>query len=321
MFTWIAIHREAIHRILEYRQNERELLTLLGEMEHQGLKVISLQDEAADGENIPLAEIDPFTFLASFNRGVTDDNRRKNWNFLKARWGLEAAVPDDFSGIPVLHPINCRLFPYAATRGKDHVPCLWQVASLAADGDIKGVSEELFDGCLKLKCVGIGSLTIGLFWINPENFLPADSKTRAYGKAKGITTEPEDYQSYRQWMTEMTGRLAEGHPQISYAADLFAVKRKSLNFKKWMGPLLDALRTLGGSGAPRDVADKIRQELKFPESVVTGTTKSGQLRFQNQVAWARKYLVWEGFVSCIKGSWQHEFLAISGARPLSRRTA
>jgi len=65
----------------------------------QGLKVISLQDEGADGETIPLAEIDPFTFLASFNRGVTDKNRRDNWAFLKTRWGLKAAVPEDFSGI------------------------------------------------------------------------------------------------------------------------------------------------------------------------------------------------------------------------------
>ena len=54
-----------------------------------------------------------------------------------------------------------------------------------------------------LKLVGFASLTIGLFWINPEKFLPADRKTTAYGKAKGITTEPEDYQSYRQWLKEM----------------------------------------------------------------------------------------------------------------------
>lgn len=42
-------------------------MTILREMDQQGLKVISLQDEGADGETIPLAEIDPFTFLAAFN--------------------------------------------------------------------------------------------------------------------------------------------------------------------------------------------------------------------------------------------------------------
>ena len=76
---------------------------------------------------------------------------------------------------------------------------------MAADGGIDKVGEALFNRCLKLKKVGIGSMTIGLFWINPEKFLPADHKTMAYGKAKGITTEPEDYQSYRQWLVA-TGR-------------------------------------------------------------------------------------------------------------------
>jgi 5-methylcytosine-specific restriction protein B len=227
MFTWIPIHREAIHRILELRQNQKELLTILGEMEQQGLKVISLQDEGADGQIIPLAEIDPFTFLASFNRGVTDKNRRENWGFLKTRWGLKALVPDDFTGIPVLHNLTSRLFPFAVEREKDHVAHLWQVAALAADSGIEIVDQESFNRCLKLKMVRIGSLTIGLFWINPEKFLPADQKTTAYGKAKGITTEPRDYQSYRQWLKEMTELVGNNYPQVSHDAHLFATQNQS----------------------------------------------------------------------------------------------
>jgi hypothetical protein len=180
------------------------LLTILREMEQQGLKVISLQDEGANGQTIPLAEIAPFTFLATFNRGVTDKNRRDNWAFLKTRWVLNAPVPDDFAGIPRLHNMTSRLFPSAGQREKDHVGLLWQVAALAVDDGFETLFEGSFNLCLKLKCVGIGNLTIGLFWINPEKFLPADHKTTAYGKSKGITTEPEDYESYRLWLKEMT---------------------------------------------------------------------------------------------------------------------
>ncbi len=224
MFTWIPIHREAIHRILEYLPRQKELLTLLSEMEQQGLKVISLQDEDEQGKTIPLSEIDPVTFLASFNRGQTDKNRRENWNFLKARWNLQAPLPDDFNGIPTFHPMSSWLFPYAAKREKEHVKHLWQITSLAADGDIEQLDGKLFDQCLKLAHVGIGSLTVGLFWINPEKFLPTDKKTTAYGKANGIRTEPEDYKTYRQWMTEMTERFGHDYPQISHAAHLFAMQ-------------------------------------------------------------------------------------------------
>jgi len=213
--------------ILEQRQNQKELLTILREMEQQGLKVISLQDKGADGHAIPLAEIDPFTFLASFNRGVTEENRRKNWSFLKTRWGLKSAVPSDFSGIPTLNNMRCWLMPWAKDRRKDHVERLWRVASLAADGSIEQVGAEAFDQCLNLPLVGMPSLTIGLFWINPEKFLSADSKTTAYSKAMGIATEPKDYQSYRQWLKEMMERFGTNYPQVSHEAHLFATQNQS----------------------------------------------------------------------------------------------
>lgn len=311
MFTWIPIHREAIHRILEHRQNQKELLTILREMEQQGLKVISLHDKGADGQTIPLAEIDPFTFLASFNRGVTDENRRKNWSFLKTRWGLKSTVPDDFSGIPILNNMRCWLMPWAKDREKDHAERLWQIASLAADGSVEQVGAEAFDQCLNLPLVGMASLTIGLFWINPEKFLSADSKNTAYGKSKGITTEPEDYHSYRQWLSEMTEKVGSNYPQASHDAHLFATqqpksgsKSKGWKFTKWMVPVVDALRDLGGSATPKAVLQKIQELLALPDSVLTEKMGSGQSRFYNEVAWARKYLVWEGLVeSPERGTW------------------
>lgn len=231
MFSWIPIHREAIRKIIEYRKNQKELLTILREMKQKGLKVIKLQDEGAKGQSIPLAEIDPFTFLATFNRGLTEENRQENWKYLKARWSLKAPVPDDFKGIPTLFNMRSWLFPWAGNREKDHVDHLWQVATLAAEGGIENVDEALFDQCLKLELVGIVRLTIGFFWINPEKFLPAEAKTTAYGEAKGITTTPDDYQSYRQWLKEMTEQVGNNYPQVSYDAHLFATQNQSKDEK------------------------------------------------------------------------------------------
>lgn len=75
-------------------------------------------------------------------------------------------------------------------------------------------------------------------------------------------------------------------------------------FVKWFGPLLEALRQLGGSGRPREVSDKIAINLNLPEEKLEETLKSGQTKFQNQVAWARQYLVWEGLLESSKhGVW------------------
>jgi hypothetical protein len=115
------------------------------------------------------------------------------------------------------------LFPDAENRQKDHVAHLWGLARLAADGEIDSVDKESFDRCLTLRKVGIGSLTIGLFWINPEKFLPADHKTTAYGKTKGVATDPEDYATYRQWLKQMTDEFGGNYPQVSHDAHVSAI--------------------------------------------------------------------------------------------------
>ncbi len=81
-------------------------------------------------------------------------------------------------------------------------------------------------------------------------------------------------------------------------------KKSQAQFVKWFGPLLDALRELGDSGKPREVANQIAKNLSLSDDVLDATVKSGGSRFQNQVAWARQYLVWEGLVQSSKhGTW------------------
>ena len=75
-------------------------------------------------------------------------------------------------------------------------------------------------------------------------------------------------------------------------------------FVRYFGPLLDALRGLGGSGTPDEVMERIANDLKLPDTVQNELMSSGQPRFRNQVAWARYYLVREGLVDSSKrGVW------------------
>ncbi len=84
------------------------------------------------------------------------------------------------------------------------------------------------------------------------------------------------------------------------------IKRKSKGpkFVKYFAPLLDALRTLGGSGTPSEVTRVIAEQLGVSEEEQTALLKSGTSRFANQVAWARNYLKLEGYIdSSKKGVW------------------
>ncbi len=73
-------------------------------------------------------------------------------------------------------------------------------------------------------------------------------------------------------------------------------RRGNAEFTKWMGPLLEALRDVGGSCRPREASDWIARKHALTSQTTDAVTSSGQERFHNQVQWARQYLVWEGLI-------------------------
>jgi restriction system protein len=81
-------------------------------------------------------------------------------------------------------------------------------------------------------------------------------------------------------------------------------KDEVAQFIRYFGPLLDALRGLGGSAKADEAVDRVANDLKVPDEVLNETLSSGGSRFRNQVAWARFYLVREGFIDSSKhGVW------------------
>lgn len=81
-------------------------------------------------------------------------------------------------------------------------------------------------------------------------------------------------------------------------------KIEGAQFVRYFGPLLDALRKLGGSGTPSEVAEQIAEDLQLPEDTQNELLDSGTPRFTNQVAWARFYLTREGLIdSSRRGVW------------------
>lgn len=81
-------------------------------------------------------------------------------------------------------------------------------------------------------------------------------------------------------------------------------KDEGAQFVRYFGPLLEALRGLGGSAKADEAVDRVAADLKVSDDVLNETLPSGGSRFRNQVAWARFYLVREGLISSSKhGVW------------------
>ena len=81
--------------------------------------------------------------------------------------------------------------------------------------------------------------------------------------------------------------------------------RTSAQFVRYLGPVIEAIRELGGSGRPNEVRAVIARELRISEAEQSEPLPSGvQTRFENQVHWARFYLAKAGYIdSSQRGVW------------------
>jgi len=111
--TWIPIYTELAKRLLEFEDQQDELLVFLHELKKAGHKVVPLQDR--DGKQpVPLDVIDPFTFFATFTRGVR--GRDTLLRLIEEKLGLSFSVPDDFEGLPTVMLYQSWSFPFKTKR-------------------------------------------------------------------------------------------------------------------------------------------------------------------------------------------------------------
>lgn len=83
-----------------------------------------------------------------------------------------------------------------------------------------------------------------------------------------------------------------------------ATEPKGPRFVRYFGPVLEVLKSLGGSGSPDEVRAGVASRLAISEGEQSEQLGSGSSRFDNQVAWARFYLTRAGLLdSSRRGIW------------------
>ncbi len=171
--------------------------------------------------------------------------------------------------------------------------------------------------------MGLAKLTMSLFWLNPRGFLPCDKHTGAYFKERGIVWESKTAAGYFSWLEKAVASAGENFPQLSldaYESGLVPEEAEieeetkgmvlredspaGPRFVRFFGPVLDALRDLGGTGTPKAVLEWVAKHTDVTEEEKNETMSSGASRFKNQVDWARFYLSKAGLIGSAKrGVW------------------
>lgn len=145
-----------------------------------------------------LKDIDPFTVFGLFNRGIKRENRLKSVQLFKRKFDIKADIPDDFDGIPVLNNQKSHFFGFRSHRKNDDIQNLWDlfVKIVKHDDDI----ETEYNKVIRQYIINV-NITMGLFWIRPEDFLALDSTNRTYLKVQYGINLPSKVPEYSEYVS------------------------------------------------------------------------------------------------------------------------
>jgi restriction system protein len=83
------------------------------------------------------------------------------------------------------------------------------------------------------------------------------------------------------------------------------INMKGPQFLKYINPILETLKEMGGAGTASEVKDKVIQRLNISEADLEETITSGGSRVKNKMSWAKMYLVKGGYIdSSERGVWK-----------------
>jgi 5-methylcytosine-specific restriction protein B len=330
-FDWIAFYEEFADKLLVYKDNRQELIEKIKQVyEVTGIKLPTLErNENGDNE---IVDIDPFTTFGLFNKGITNANRVKIITAIKDLFEVSSPVPTYFDGIPVLNNQMATFYWFGNGRGEHDIDNLWDVFDYAialSKSDSPELREKFSDSFnTSLSQKGVKwNLSMGLYWIRPNRFLNLDSRNRWFiinndslpesvvAKVKNLKSMPEA-EAYLAICDECLSYIhSDKSPYDSLSALSFSAwnvskqddgyekltedssSNSGAKFLRWFKPLLQALKDLGGSATPKEARNKIIENEKLTEeetSAVVGKTQTPE--FNNDVAWARQYLVRSGYI-------------------------
>ncbi len=213
--TWITFYQEFAKKLLNYKNSRIDLLNLIYNNEEE-LFANYLHYKDKNRNEVKFTDIDPFTVFGIFNRDIKPNNRIKSVQCFKKLLNITTNAPKDqkdFIGIPILN--NLRSFfihynPDSPDYNPNGIQELWALfEKIVNNNNFKTEYDEV----IKLGGIGI-NITMALFWIRPNDFLPLDSKTENYLKDKysiSIDNKKQDnkytYDNYISIVNEVKNKM------------------------------------------------------------------------------------------------------------------
>lgn len=230
-FLWTRFYEAVAEKVLDYQSDRTALIEGIHEIGSRVKYLSYLNDkDSPDADSYPLKDIDPFTTIGTFNRSITDSNRRKIAVEIANLLGVDVDVPRSLEGVPRLNNQRSWFFGYSFGRGDGDIDALWDVFVAArqfADSDQSEYREKFtkaYETAIKIRGVG-WNLSIGLYWAHPWDFPTLDGPSRSYIKGHlGMDVPDNSGEGYVKLIDDLKGRFTEGRcpvhsfPELSLLA-------------------------------------------------------------------------------------------------------
>lgn len=228
-FSWIQAYAAIAQGIYGMRNDRPRLLELFKSIFSDETGLTFPMNTGAE----ELAVIDPFTFFATFNRGVSWEKRSQIIRLVLDGLGRhDIAAPSDYDGLPFVNNLKSWFFGGKQDRGENDIDNLWDLfcASMEyvespEDQSRHTVMEAAFDIVRNQFCIK-WNITIGLYWILPEYFMPLDARSRGYlAEQYGIKVKGNALPTGEEYLTIMDAiRAATDKPFYEISADAYLWK-------------------------------------------------------------------------------------------------
>lgn len=228
-FSWMPAYAAIAQGIFDMRNDRSRLLKLFKSI---------FSDESdltfpMDTETEELVTIDPFTFFATFNRGVSPEKRNRIVRLaLDGLGSQDVATPTDYEGLPVVNNMKSWFFGGKQDRGAHDIDNLWELfcAAMELATNPAGVQQRLqmahaFDAVRSQICIK-WNITIGLFWVLPNIYMPLDAHSRGYlADVLGIKVKGANLPAGEEYLVIMDAiRAATDKPFYELSADAYEWK-------------------------------------------------------------------------------------------------
>ncbi|MCX4374854.1 MAG: AAA family ATPase [Lachnospiraceae bacterium] len=235
----------------------------------------------------------------------------------KLREELKAALlQTDLSGVPLYFSAEKARLDRAANS---IIKVQSELPNHTATYTVKAQSEPLVTSTDILQSNQTTNVTMK---ISPEQSKPENIDTKTtLEQAEVNAIQPEQLSNSRQIMSPEQASVNIRTMQKEQTTDSTLIKpikhtdsssfteydklQSNARFKKWMNPIVVALRELGGSANVQDTHNKIIELYNISEEELSQVNQSGNSCVLNDMDWARNYLNYEGILdnTSARGTW------------------